>query len=452
MGICDDATTEPAKSEVVWDELAVHVVDEKGKPVEGVTVTPWALGSRLGHGAWSRERFGKPETKISGADGKLTLKYPQFHYEQVKVGAVSVNVDHPDYCWGSEHLPVGNLVRVTVKRGTQLRIKTFTPESKGALTDVFVLHPDLYAPPAAMQRVKDDWVITRPVEGESGVVRVVSIVPDEPAFFSSSLPWNRRDDGGPQVVVLTLEKGVQVKGKLSDDVPRPIKRGQVSVECMQLNDVESPWEVWMDYAEIQPDGTFTFESLPPGTDLHFIAMCEGYVSAKPSEERFAEICERYEDMVRRNSYEMYPQVFTPESNLVEITLDMIPTFDVVLHAHDKAGNPIEGVQLGVNPNQYTFRLGSRIAGSCHRSAEYLLKPDFTWLEPFSNFRYYGRTDENGDLRIENLMSSHVTLGAWENENWDIPEKNGRRSVNIQLTPDEKRVDVLLQPKGTDTLE
>ncbi|MCA9030364.1 MAG: hypothetical protein KDA66_06110, partial [Planctomycetaceae bacterium] len=118
----------------------------------------------------------------------------------------------------------------------------------------------------------------------------------------------------------------------------------------------------------------------------------------------------------------------------------------------QAGNPIEGVQLGVNPNQYTFRTGSRISGSCHRSAEYLLKPDFTWNEPFSNFRYYGQTDKNGDLKISNLMNCHVSLGAWQNDNWELPDENGRRSLSVELKTETKRVDVLLQPKGTDTLE
>ncbi|MCA9031854.1 MAG: hypothetical protein KDA66_13655, partial [Planctomycetaceae bacterium] len=67
-------TAEPAKPEIVWDELTIQIVDEKGSPVADVKVTPWALGSRLGHGWWREERFGKPETKVSDENGKLAVK------------------------------------------------------------------------------------------------------------------------------------------------------------------------------------------------------------------------------------------------------------------------------------------------------------------------------------------------------------------------------------------
>ncbi|MCA9031855.1 MAG: hypothetical protein KDA69_14850 [Planctomycetaceae bacterium] len=451
IAVSDDASAKPAKPEIVWDELAVRVTNEQGTPVEGVKVTPWALGSRSGHGWWRREKFGKPETNVSDQHGKLAVKYPRFHDDRVKVERVSVSIDHPDYCWGEFTTDIGNLVNITVKRGTQLRIKTFTPEGKGSLADVIVMHAHLYVPPSSMQRIEDDWIVTQPVAGESGAVRGVSIAQNAPLRFSSSLTWSRRDDGVPQVVVLTLEKGILVKGKLSDDVPRPIKRGQVSVQCLQLNDVEAPWSVWGDYAEIQPDGTFTFESLPPGTDLHFIAMCEGFASAKPSQERFDEICERYEDKgIQYDSYAMYPQVFTPESGNVDVTLEMIPTLDVVLRAHDKAGNPVEGVQLGVNPNQYIFQTGALVAGKCYRTKEFLLDPDFDWANSFSNFPYHGYTDANGEVRISNLMVCNVSLRAWPNEKWELPEVNGRRSLSVKLNPDTKQVDVLLIPRTQDS--
>ena len=80
---------------------------------------------------------------------------------------------------------------------------------------------------------------------------------------------------------LRLKPGTRVVGRLADDVPRPVKNGRVVARIIHGADSWSNWN-WYAKAEIDTDGTFTFDPLPPDENLQMIAICDGWVSCLPT--------------------------------------------------------------------------------------------------------------------------------------------------------------------------
>ena len=72
-------------------------------------------------------------------------------------------------------------------------------------------------------------------------------------------------DGKALKKEVELIPAISVKGKFSDDVPRPVKNGRVKVQSIQ--DGKSSDEVmWFDWAEVKEDGTFVIERYADSVD------------------------------------------------------------------------------------------------------------------------------------------------------------------------------------------
>jgi len=91
------------------------------------------------------------------------------------------------------------------------------------------------------------------------------------------------EDGKTTGVVCELKRGAGLKGRLSDNVPRPVRNGHVLVwvePAMADHPHPTRRVQWEDWTPVNEDGTFLFEALPPG-DAEYIVTCDGWISESP---------------------------------------------------------------------------------------------------------------------------------------------------------------------------
>ncbi len=96
-------------------KLPILVVDELDKPIPGVKLVPWALGSGQYHGRWGTFE-GKPDvsgmdpiSETTDQDGTAEILYPILRdaKEKVKTLSVSVSFEHLQYsCGDTKHIDV----------------------------------------------------------------------------------------------------------------------------------------------------------------------------------------------------------------------------------------------------------------------------------------------------------------------------------------------------------
>ncbi|QDT06429.1 hypothetical protein K227x_48390 [Rubripirellula lacrimiformis] len=104
--LADDAAEDAVLAKLGGGQLAktfqVQVSDPDGNPIDGVTVTPWALRSSQGHGRWSGgDDLAEmpPQPVTTGPDGIATIRYPFYRdvNERTRTFSVSAILSHPDF-------------------------------------------------------------------------------------------------------------------------------------------------------------------------------------------------------------------------------------------------------------------------------------------------------------------------------------------------------------------
>jgi len=80
--------------------LKVRVLDPDEHPVEGATVMPRGLRTKINRGSWwtwVEQRDGPAPKVLTDSDGIAEVPYPKYTYEKMEVGTVNLLVTHPDF-------------------------------------------------------------------------------------------------------------------------------------------------------------------------------------------------------------------------------------------------------------------------------------------------------------------------------------------------------------------
>jgi hypothetical protein len=101
-------------------------------------------------------------------------------------------------------------------------------------------------------------------------------------WFSPITTANARS-GATSEITVSLQPGVRVAGRVSDEVPRPIKDAQIAVYTSGPEAFGFSQLSWMDAVPLGEDGTFEFPSLPAGS-LRFHVVSEEWVSEVQTDE------------------------------------------------------------------------------------------------------------------------------------------------------------------------
>jgi hypothetical protein len=434
-----------AANDIEWAEMTVRILDPEGNPVSGASVLPWALRAGRGHGLWLESMYGAPCRTTTDLDGETVVVFPHSvnRGEPTPVVQVSVKVSHSDFCEKVAHIDVPG-GEVTMERGHQLRIAGVAVGSGQPLSDCHLMIENSESAEPEFTRQPNGWLQSLPIREERQTYIVVHLAPGKQPEFSAPATWSL-DDPATLEAKVEVHPGVRLKGKLSDNVKRPIVRGHVLVWCgsqvnaagLDPNKRARPiW--WIESVPIAKDGSFEFAALPPQMIGQFYAFANNFISAQPLEEDFEFCCDWFAENNRQmNNIFRYGQVHLLEGTELEVTIGMEPAGEVRVKCLDEDGRPVAGVEVMSWPNQYMVGGGSTIFCGFDRASstvERLRKPGpRNW---FSNL-YREKTNAEGEATLRNLPPGHQPIAAhgsvWQSDQNEDVEIEADTTTEIELT-------------------
>jgi hypothetical protein len=468
----DDGSNEDRDpSRAAGSEFAFTVVSTDGKPVIGATVRPWAVGVKSGSFLLPEKRFPPLTTdregiaRISLPTGSDDRELRAFkNLQKDDINRIALEVQHPEHPTWSGYLKVG------VDKQIQLVAPTTVEIRAHRLGDIAAL-PDLYPMLSAPTRFFDwsavnDGLILRHIDLASDRpwrwLRVIRVTDSGPVWFSELIDL-KQHDGNPISLDVAMKPAVRVVGRLSDDVPRPVKGGRVVAEIIDGSDWWTKWS-WRVSAEIAADGSFALSSLPANENLQIIALCDGWVSRSPSAQEVSEYAEKFQWAGLNYqgpdpSGPVYPQLRRAGATTTDVAVPMDPTAVCEVQVVDENNQPIANAEVHFWPNQYFFNAGSNIVGEGRDSITDIrteLKSG-KYEKPSLDRRYVrfsATTGPDGKAVITNLPAGELTDGAPPREKWFSVSCDGyipiANTANPQkgLTSDEPELLVKLSPGQT----
>jgi beta-lactamase regulating signal transducer with metallopeptidase domain len=391
----------PAVTE--FKEVMVLVQDEDGKPLAGATVKPFGFrvqGMRHVDGnGWYTNRFGPANPVITDDEGKAWLRYPvvAIPEEKLLTGALIFTVRHPDYCPVVEQdYPVdgtGKPFRLT--KGISLEVSGYFGPDRQLVTELVPNLSQEGINPEDWQKEGNGVYAFHQLSAGSHLIQLTGRLPSGEIVYSDTLDFTA-EKGKTCRFEMEMKPGIRIEGRLDDNVPRPVKNGRVLISVrppqfpayVVYEDVSAVWKkyehvnFWRSYRPIAEDGTFVFESVPPG-EVDVIVHGDGFVSKSIGQ--------------RANGPNFaIPQPFPLTAPLTKIVVVTEPTATLELTARTRWGRPIQGATVYLNPN--VMRMGDIFGWTRAYSSE----ERFRTMQPLPPVPYSGKTDSSGRVEIRNL--------------------------------------------------
>ncbi len=418
----------------------IRLVDDQGKPVAGAVVTMAGLIAKSPQNWWwwNEEKFGPRGPYTSGADGLLEFSYPRFHNGRRETGAVDLMIAHekfhPDYKKvivdaspeGSHSFPGSLLNLITgqkFKSSGQRSIRDVTLD-RSAVVELKAAWNGQPVPPEELLPVVNNYRSYRmPAPkwepGEGGVLRSIQMEPRRQTFFVAWLPAQGRAafsevltnmgmGGVTNLHEVGLQRGVEVRGRLSSTVPRPVVNGRVNAVCALGESLS-----WKDWTEVQADGSFVFSSLPVGR-IELAGICEGFVSKSGTRNHLFPGA-------------LVPQEFVLKGERAEVVLEMEPSLTCVVTVNGPEGKPLPGAHVMFLPNIYTSGGNMIFPGQLFRSEELRQGEKEFNLREWQRAvrRFTGWSDQAGRVEISSLPAgSHYLQVVHEEFETKIDHSQG----------------------------
>lgn len=345
---------------------SVRVIDENKQAIAGATVqfqfesenTIFASLSMITGGGKTNEKGEYSEEIPDGAERvHITVKadgFGEFSGQQpASAGSSVVELKH------------GRVIRVRAVDVDHKLLKQAVPllSQNRVWGREFVPQPDgtFKSPPVAMTR---------------RMMRVCAAQENGPTLYSELVDVATAKPEADGVLELVLKPGVRLTGRLADSVPRPITEGYVDLFIVEGPDHTFASDAfrWEDSTPVQPDGTFTYESIPGGGHAQFHVVVDGYMSVNPTGESILEYVQKhqaaneemlnqYRETLKMRSHEMWPQFVPLDRPEVEVTVECEKTASCDFRIVDSAGNPIPNAVVSFSPNGATLSANLFIPGT-----------------------------------------------------------------------------------------
>ncbi len=441
---------------VAMGDFQLTVTDGDGKPIQGVRVQATGLRvveDRGSHYGWPVRNAGKAPQTVTDAKGNATFKVPEKigrFPDWVHTSVVTYSLTHPEYISRRvETNESDSPCTETMVPGCELIVSAVNPQRQ-TIEDLGVLvagNQPKFIPGSA----PGQWRSRSIPRGRRQVMLVGPDREHHRHLFSRVLSLQFAESKKVSLRGLALEPGLEIKGKLADDVPRPVKNGVISSWSIpkpdgQVHAQENASIAWRDFAEIQPDGTFHFPSLPPTGKLQLIAICDGWVidGSKPGD-----------FFTRGVTYELDKQEIT-DHLWDDLVVPMTPTATIEVTVRTTDGKPLAGASLGTWPNQMLEMAGSQLLGAIYRSIDVVNRQWVPIEYPSSKTkeRYESKTNQQGIGILRDIplgaKSFYVT-----HDDYQVPlpedneaKRNRARDRAVNVTLDQagvKKVDVTVEP-------
>ena len=393
------------KYPVETTEFEVIVTDDDGQPIEGATLRASGLRVKESPGSyygWPYDNVGEAPVVKTDGDGKAVFRYPKKFGragEWVHTITVCYYIEHAEHIKKHfENDSESSPATAAVDPGCELVVSAVDP-NRQTISNLAVL--------VAGNRV-DFLPGENPGEIRSRAIphgrrQVMLIGPDDETgvhLFSKvrKLPFAKSKR--VSLRGLMLRPGLRISGRLADKVQRPVRNGSVIALSIPMPDGsihqgEDASVGWVDAAEIKPDGTFTFPSIPPTGSIQMIAICDGWV-----------IDGRTQGMQEKGLlFELAAQKIQ-DNHWDDLEIPMKATTTATIILSDPDGKPVVGAEVGVSPNQLFDKSGSQLLGNIWRTLDFLNEPITFRSKPHplckSKERYTGVTDKDGVVVLRDI--------------------------------------------------
>jgi protocatechuate 3,4-dioxygenase beta subunit len=429
----------------------VKVIDEQNNPVKGAVITPDGLRSKKdpgSHYAWFG-RVVEPVPVTTNAEGIAEVAYPRYVGEKLQTGAISFQVGHPEFCRVHPmSFPVdGSAEPIVLEKGAILKVSGYIGSEDNV---VMQFYPQVSSRTAWFDRdswneIKKGILVTKQLTPGLHYLRVVHFPEQGRTCYSDAILFHA--EKGEYKYHLELKPGIRIEGRLDESVPRPVQSGRVVARAHPVNPKTGAGILkWSTWRSIREDGTFVFESLPPG-EVELIALCDGFISKNPPQQT--------------DTHFGIPQVFPLNGDLTQMELVMEPTAACEVRVVDEQEQPIEGARVFFWPNvRWNF-------GGTQIFAQFLIKwEDFLLTGgkfdrekaklSFEQNDFQAITDEHGVAVIYNLPGSKQNFNVISKE-YELPARTlygsvRRRVADANLVAGETTMlTVVMQKKGTEFL-
>ncbi len=329
-------------------ELTVTVNDERGDPIADAAVTAYGMGFEegTGKGMWDSDALGPPTAQRTNDQGQVVVKYPvnvPFQKMMLTTNSVLLSVSHYDYVQKTIEKRLENQpTEVTLKRGCDIQLSA-VDQNQQAVTEFAVMMAGPYTP---KHWIDNDTGGRRTGAASDGnwQTMIVKPQPDGATLFSGVLRLRVRPSQAVRVQNVRIKPGTQVTGKLSDNVPRPVKNGYVVTTTVpkpagESSSPDNPSLRWQQTSPISEDGTFELKSIPSSGKLQVIAFCDGWLAKTVPAEKF----------------HVRGQLFDVTKDKMNVTVDMEETGTLEVTVTKPDGKPLSSGTLSSWPLQLLYK-------------------------------------------------------------------------------------------------
>ncbi|QDT09475.1 hypothetical protein [Planctomycetes bacterium K23_9] len=434
-------------------DFLLTVTDETGKPLQGVRVIGTGLRVKEdpgSHYGWPTSNVGKRPEVFTDAMGKATFKVPEKfgrHPDWVHTTVVTYSLSHAEFISRRVETPCAAVpCTEQMVPGCELIVSAVDPQRQ--------IIPNLSVLIAGNQ--------PKFIAGEGpGVLRSRSIPrgrrqtmlvradrEQQRHLFSRVLSLNFAESKKVSLRGLALKNGLEIFGTLSDDVKRPVTNGVVISWSIPKPDgnvhaKENASIGWKDFAEIRPDGSYHFPSLPPTGKLQFIAICDGWIIDSKGPGGF---------FTRGITHDLDEKEFDDDGSghdvWDDLEIPMTPTASIQVSVKTPDGKPLPGAKLATWPNQLFEMSGSQWLGAIYPTADFL---DRDWTpKPHrlckSPQRYESTSDKDGVAILSDVPLGKMSISV-SHDDYQVPKEKELRDRNVSVTltePGKKRIEVVME--------
>jgi beta-lactamase regulating signal transducer with metallopeptidase domain len=446
-------------AQISFKKVLVVVQDENGQPVPGATVKPDGFRVQGLHGAdaygWNKKLFGPPEKCVTDDQGRAWVKYPvnSIPEEKEYTGALILMVTDPEFApvHVQTYLVDGSESPIQVHHGLLLRVSAWYGSDRQPVPEVvFNLNQEGLQPDDWQKQEDGTWTFHKLSPG-GHIIQAMGRLSSGQILFSEAHAFTAANNG--EVLYLEMKPGIRIEGRIDDKVPRPVKNGRVLIDVRppqfpawtNYDNVDAVMKqyphvtYWRTYRPIAEDGTFVFESVPPG-GLDVAAMGDGFVSSSGGV-----FGDHSNAQFKPVGNFCLPQPFALTAPVTQVEVETEPSATLEVHAQTAQGRPVPDVEIGLNPN--IVRMGG-IFGLMRHSDE----APFNNPASFSNL-YDSKTDADGNAWFTNVPAYATSLGLMD-RHYQVPLQDLKRwrnrDVHFTLAAGQtNHLDLTLEPVGSD---
>jgi beta-lactamase regulating signal transducer with metallopeptidase domain/thiol-disulfide isomerase/thioredoxin len=465
---CDFSKTVAAGSKtpkpLEFKELLVVVQDQDGKPIEGATVEPTGFrvkGVRWQDAlGWNKELFGAPVKAATDSEGKAHVKYPVEGnpVEGDLTGILFLAVSHPEFAPARPEYPVdspGKPIQLT--RGIHLEVSGYFGGDHQPVPEVVPNLSEDGLRTEDWQKKENGVLAFHKLSVGGHLLQLMGRLTSGEVVYSEAFAFTA-EKGKEYNFALEMKPGIRLEGRLDDHAPRPVENGRVLISVRpkefpaslvleaggDLFKKYGYFDCWKSYRLIAEDGSFVFESIPPG-EVDVVVHGDGFTSKSIGHVK-------YRVPVAQGPLADGPQIGIPQpfalaAPITKIEVVTEPTATLQVTAKTKHGKPVEGATVGLYPQ--VLRMGG-IFGEMRHSSE----DPFRTLAPLPRL-YSATTDVNGLAVIGNVPAAITRFMELNHPQFQIPlaHEERHRYVHVQFSPGEtNKIELTLEPKHNDSIE